>query len=346
MISLNLQSVEPLELTASPDADAHAKADTTTSSSEVAAAPQPDLVAIAEQLRIGLGNRYEIQEPLAIGGMSTVLQLRHRLHGGLFVAKVLHTWLADQPEIRSRFREEAMHGVALAGQSHVVPVIDLGEVDGLFYLLMPYVDGEDLDRVLQRVHRLERPEILTLAAHMTSALLASEQHGIVHCDISPGNIRLDRYGIYRLMDFGLARRAGDTDPSFKGTARTPLYASPEQWRGEAPDTRSDLYSLGVVLLEAATGASPFLAESDVAIERKHLAGKWAMPPALKGDDGLAILFTKLLATDKENRMQSAAELAAALAGLGHPLAELRAKPLLEAPVRKAIKQRNRLSQLS
>jgi serine/threonine-protein kinase len=216
-----------------------------------------------------------------------------------------------------------MNGATLAGHPHVVPVIDLAEIDGLFYIVMPHIDGEDLDHILQRVGLLDRSEALTLTAQVTSALVAAEAHGIVHCDVSPGNIRLDKYGYYRLMDFGLSKKTGSKAQSFKRLARTPSYASPELWTGEQADIRSDLYSLGVVLLEALTGQLPFFGKSEVEIRQRHLAGDWRMPPAMFGDATLAALLRSLLARRREERMQSAVKLAERLGSMGFSLAEFR-----------------------
>lgn len=341
MITLNLQLHEPLQPTPLQPAMPGEPA------AEVPAiASRPNLPAITESLRIGLGNRYEVLDPLAIGGMSTVLQLRHRLHGGLFVAKVLHAWLASTPAFLTRFRVEAMHGVALSGHPHVATILDLGEIDGLIYLLMPYIDGEDLDRVLERTQRLARAEALTLVAHMASVLLAAEQRGIVHCDISPGNIRLDRFSMYRLMDFGLSQNRESIRGALPSDARTPLYASPEQWRGEELDTRSDLYSLGAVLCEVLTGVPPFLAGSETEIRRKHLEGDWSMPTELEADAQLSHLLLRLLATNREDRMRGAVELGNVLAAIGFPITQLRVSPPTKALAHKTAELRNRLTQLS
>jgi serine/threonine-protein kinase len=278
--------------------------------------------------------------------MATVFQMRHRLHGGLFVAKVLHPWLAEEVEFRGRFRTEAMHGAILSGHPHVVPVIDLAEIDGLFYMVMPYIDGEDLDHILRRVGHLERSEALTLTAQVTSALVAAEAQGIVHCDISPGNIRLDRFGHYRLMDFGLSERASSMAQNFKRAAPTPSYASPELWIGIQADIRSDLYSLGVVLLEALTGLLPFLGKSEVEIMQRHLAGDWLMPPAIGRDATMAALLRELLARKREERVQSATELAKRLESMGYPLAEFRARSTPHAPARTNGERRDRARRIS
>jgi serine/threonine protein kinase len=301
---------------------------------------------IAERLRIGPGNRYEILEPVAIGGMATVFQMRHRLHGGLFAVKVLHPWLAEETEFRSRFRTEAMHGAILAGHPHVVPVIDLAEIDGLFYMVMPYIEGEDLDRILQRTGPLQRSEVLILASHIAGALAAAEANGIVHGDVSSGNIRLDRYGNYRLMDFGLSQSTDTKAQKFTRVARTPSCTSPEQWRGERADIRSDLYSLGVVLLEALTGSAPFPGRNEAEIRQQHLAGDWRMPAAIDEDVSMAALLRSLLAKNRESRMQSPMKLAETLALMGFSLPEFRNRPELPATAHKRAALRDRPRRIS
>ena len=290
---------------------------------------RPDLPAISERLQIGVSNRYEILPPLAIGGMATIFLMRHRLHRGLFVAKVLHPWLAELPEFLTSFRNEAAHAALLSGHPNIVPVVDLGEVDGVFYMVMPYVEGEDLDHLLKRVGRLERAEALMLVAQVNSALTFAESKGVLHCDLATGNIRLDTLGFYRVMDFGLSRMRGNVSSEAKWMAGTPLYTSPEQLRGEEPDIRSDLYSLGVILFEVLTGHPPFQAETLEALAEKHMAGAWKLPLDLESDHVIAPLLRSMLTPHRQDRIRNSLTLASRLAALGCSLPEYRERPHLE-----------------
>lgn len=302
---------------------------------------RPDTAAIAERLQHTFGSRFQVLRPIAIGGMATIFQLRHRLHGGLSVAKVLHPELARRPGILRSFRAEAIHAARLGGHPNAVPIFDFGELDGLFFLLMPFVEGEDLDQLLLRRGPLARAETLQLGAQISSLLSHAEAQGIVHCDLTPGNIRLDTFGQYRLLDFGISLSASVTGRPFTGG--TPLYTSPEQLGGCSPDIRSDLYSLGAVLAEALTGVPLFLDTSLEAIRRRHVRGDWRMPQMLAADDPLAALLRRLLAVDPEQRIGSAFELSGILDAFGFVRPEFRPTPVQTAGTQPAASLRRRLS---
>lgn len=279
--------------------------------SSLPAVQQDEIARIAARLENIFGNRFHILKPIAIGGMATIFLMQHRLHQGHFVAKVLHPWLAGKPGIVSSFRAEAIHAARLGGHPNAVPVFDFGELDGLFFLTMPYVDGEDLDKLLERSGPFSQPETLTFAAQIVDLLKFTEIQGIVHCDLAPGNIRLDIFGNYHLLDFGISySSAFGHNRSFSGG--TPLYTSPEQLRGMKPDHRSDLYSLGTILVEMLTGEPLCWGEDLNAIERRHLKRDWQFPSMLIHEEGLRLLLDKLLATNPAERFQSAFELSEAL----------------------------------
>lgn len=283
---------------------------------------EPDLSGIASRLRNIFGVRFEVLHPIAIGGMAILFLLRHRLHHGLFVAKVLHPQLAVKPGVLRSFRAEAVHAAQLGNHPNAVPVLDFGEMDGLFFMTMPYIEGEDLDKLLERSGPFSREETLNFAAQLGSLLSFAETRKIVHCDLTPANIRLDIFGFYRLLDFGIScSEAYVRESHFTGG--TPLYTSPEQRRGETPDQRSDLYSLGAILAEMLTGKPLFHAETLDAIDQRHREGRWEVPEVLQGDESLIRLLTKLLATKPEDRFQSSFELSGALAGLGFSRPEFR-----------------------
>ncbi|WP_419805303.1 serine/threonine-protein kinase [Terriglobus sp.] len=280
-----------------------------------------DTNELAERLRIVLGSRFEVERPLAIGGMATIFLLRHRLHRGPFVAKVLHPELVERAGVLSSFRLEATHAALLGDHPNAVPVFDFGELDGLFFLLMPYIGGEDLDQILARQGPLGREEALQMAAQMSSLLCHAESQSVVHCDLTPGNIRRDTFGHYRLLDLGISQTNGPQDRPFVGG--TPLYASPEQLRGEPLDIRSDLYSLGAVLGEALSGTPLFQGTSMKEIRNRHLHGVWRMPEVLEESDPVARLLHALLSVDVAARPQSAYELSGILHACGSARPEFR-----------------------
>ena len=270
--------------------------------------------------------------------------MKHRLHGGLFAAKVLHPELAAKPGVVRAFRQEAAHAALLGLHPNAVPLFDFGEMDGLFYMLMPFVEGEDLDRILLRGQPFSRDEALQLAAQISSILSHAERHGITHCDLTPGNIRLDCFGFYRLLDFGISTSVVGERHPFNGA--TPLYTSPERIAGKDAGVRGDLYALGAILVEAMTGVPAFQAETLEAIQARHLQGDWAVPAGLAADDPFVRMLRRLLALNPAERPESAFELSGMLDALGYVRPEFRRHPA-DTPARpeaeKATRTRRRLS---
>ncbi len=309
-----------------------------------AAAPQPDLPQIAARLAIGLGSRWELRQPLAIGGTSTIFLLRHRLHGGSFVAKVLHPLLAEQAPLRQCFRSEAAHLALLSGHPRIPALLDLDQFDGLLYMLMSYIEGEDLDHLLTRIGPFTQHEALTMAAQIAGALDFAQSRGVLHGDLSPGNLRLDPLGQYHLLDFGLSRRIAGVleESSSHWTGATPGYASPEQLRKEPPDIRDDLYSLGVILAETLTGRPLFAAANLKELEERR-AGGYELPPALEQNRPIAELLGLLLAENRRDRIGSPALLLDRLAALGYALPERRERPAVADAAVQANTHRPRLS---
>ncbi len=295
----------------------------------VAASSRNDTADIAARLHSIFSNRFQVIRPIASGSTANIFQMRHLLHNGLFVAKVLHPELAEQPGIGSSFREEAAHAARLGNHPNAIPVFDFGELDGLFFLLMPYVDGADLDRILLKAGPLSREETLQVAAQISSMLCCAESLGIVHGDVSPDNIRLDIYGQYRLLDFGSSQSPGPQNRPFPGG--TPLYSSPEQTDGKPLDVRSDLYSLGAMLCECLQGTPAFLDTTLEAIHERHRNGNWQMPAVLRADDPFRTLLSKMLSVDPSERPESAFELSGILDAMGWARPEFRPGPVDKRP---------------
>ncbi len=288
--------------------------------------PDQDTTELQKQLQEALEERFEVLQCLAIGGMATLFLVRHRLHHGLLVAKVLQPALAARPEVVCSFVREARHIAQLGIHPYLIPVFDFIQANSLHIQLMPYVQGEDLDHLLKRRGKLTRDEALTLLTQVTSLLIHAEEHGIVHADLSPGNIRLDTFGQYRVFDFGLSHATDDGPEPGLPQAGTPTYNSPEQIRQEPFDNRSDLYSLGVIFAEALEGHPPFEAETLEELAKKHLSGDWQPSPELEADARVKSLLDHLLATKAEDRFGDASQLAAAITGLGFELACLQSSP--------------------
>ena len=278
------------------------------------------LADLDERLSGVLGSKYQILGRLGGGGMSQVYLARHRFHGGLVAVKVLAEHLAEDPTIVSRFQREARMTASLGNHPNIVPVFDIGEGNGLYFLVMQFIPGEDLAHYLKREGRLTLPQAANVVAQVAEALSCAEAKRIVHRDLKPANMLLDENGRIKLLDFGISRIADLSDGLTRPgeSMGTPYYMSPEQIRGDTCDIRSDLYSLGVVFFELLTGKRPFDLESTVGIQMAHL--NTAPPPLLTYDPELPVecdvIVQKLMAKRAEDRYQNTAELLSLLIARG------------------------------
>jgi serine/threonine-protein kinase len=265
-----------------------------------------------------LGGRYRVVALLGAGGMGEVYRADDLRLGQTVALKLLPPDVAGDPVRLARFRDE----VRLAREvTHpgVCRVHDLGEAEGLTFLTMEFVDGEDLASLLRRIGRLPPDKGLDIARQLCAGLAAAHGRGILHRDLKPANVMLDGRGRARIMDFGLAGVAHAIEQGDVASG-TPAYMAPEQALGREVTTRSDLYALGLVLYEIFTGRSAFPATTRDAMRRAHLESSPLPPsqlvaglePAVEG----AIL--RCLEKDPRNRPASAAALAASLPG-GDPL---------------------------
>ena len=278
------------------------------------------LADLQERLNEVLGGKYQILCRLGGGGMSQVYLARHRFHGGLVAIKVLAEHLAEDPSIVSRFQREARMTASLGNHPNIVPIFDIGEGNGLYFLVMQFIPGEDLAHYLKREGRLTLPQAANVIAQVAEALSCAEAKRIVHRDLKPANMLLDENGRIKLLDFGISRIADLSDGLTRPgeSMGTPYYMSPEQIRGDTCDIRSDLYSLGVVFFELLTAKRPFDLESTVGIQMAHLN---TTPPSLLTYDPelpaeCDVIVQKLLAKQPEDRYQNTAELLSILIARG------------------------------
>lgn len=205
-------------------------------------------------------DRYEVIRTLGTGGMGIVFLARDRTLDRLVALKFLPAHLAGDPAAIRRFQTEA-RAVSALDHPHIGVLYDIARTDdGQSFMVMAYYDGDTL-RARIAGGRIPPDEALDLAAVVADALAAAHAAGIVHRDVKPSNILLARDGGVRLLDFGIARMAGEHEPA-EATAGTMAYMSPEQTRGEAIDHRTDIWSLGIVLYEMLAGRHPFRGRSD------------------------------------------------------------------------------------
>ena len=212
-----------------------------------------------------LGDRYEILEKIGAGGMATVYKAHCRLLNRYVAIKVLKESLKNDPEIVKKFSVEAK---AAAGLSHhnIVSVYDVGETDGLSYIVMEYVDGITLKEYLNKHTMLDWREACNFGIQIGLALEHAHKNGIIHRDIKPHNILVTDDHTLKVADFGIARAVSSETVVAGGDALGSVhYISPEQARGGYTDARSDIYSLGVVMYEMLTGRLPFDGDNPVSI---------------------------------------------------------------------------------
>jgi serine/threonine-protein kinase len=278
--------------------------------------PQPgDLIA----------DRYELEEVVGSGGMSSVFRARDlQLEREVAVKILLERYAAD-PEYLERFRREA-RAVARLSHPNIVTVIDRGDDDGRQYIVFEHVDGENLKELVVRSGRLPVRRALELALSVADGLAFAHEQGLVHRDVKPQNVLLSNEGEVKVTDFGIARSIHvDHGVTQTGTVLgTGEYLAPEQASGKPVSPATDVYSLGVVLWELLTGDVPFTGENFVAVALQHVNDP---PPSLHSvrpdvSPRLAATVERALAKDPAQRFPSMAalahELRACLAELDAP----------------------------
>jgi len=236
----------------------------------VARPPQPgDLIA----------DRYELEELVGTGGMSTVFRAYDRQLERRVAIKILHEHYADDPEYLERFRREA-RAVAKLSHPNIVTVIDRGDDGGRQYIVFEYVEGENLKELVVRSGRLPVRRALELALDVAGGLAFAHDQGLVHRDVKPQNVLLSREGEVKVTDFGIARSLHmEHGVTQTGTVLgTGEYLAPEQASGKQVSPATDVYSLGVVLWELLAGDVPFVGENFVAVALRHVNEP---PPSLR-----------------------------------------------------------------
>jgi tRNA A-37 threonylcarbamoyl transferase component Bud32 len=237
---------------------------------------------LLERLRSALVDRYAVESEIGRGGMATVFLAEDLKHHREVAIKVLHPELAASVG-GDRFLRE-IEAVASLTHPHVLPLFDSGEVDGLLFYVMPYVEGESLRQRLDRDRQLPIDEAIRITRDVSEALDHAHRHGLIHRDIKPGNILLEE-GHAVVTDFGIARaisEAGRDKVTATGMAvGTPAYMSPEQAAGDEIDERSDVYALACVLYEMLAGEPPLLGSSPQSTAAKRLTDRPTPLPALR-----------------------------------------------------------------
>ncbi len=265
-----------------------------------------------------LGGRYKIEALLGQGGMSAVYRAQDPNLRRTVAVKLIHSHLSADPEFVRRFELEAA-AVAQLRHPHIVQVYDFNHEDDVYYMVMEYLPGESLQSRLKTLsaagERFSLQDTADIIARVADAVAYAHERGTVHRDLKPANVMLMPQDQPVLTDFGVAKILGAQQHTATGAVvGTPAYMSPEQVRGEALDGRADIYSLGVMLYEMAAGRPPFEGDSAMTVMLKHV--NEAVPDIRRQVEGAPADFIQLvdraLAKQPADRIQTAAELAAAL----------------------------------
>lgn len=269
--------------------------------------------------------RYELRERIGKGGMAWVYKAWDNTLERWVAVKVLHEHLADEKDFKARFEREAKL-IASLSHPNIIQVYDFDVIQrndaATYYMVMAYVAGGSLRQQMEEFHeagkRLPLSRIKAVLSGVADALAYAHQHGMVHRDVTPGNILFDDQGRPVLADFGIARLVSGSRLTQTGMASgTPLYMSPEQGVGDPGDHRSDIYAVGVILFEMLTGSAPYVGDSAFAIIFKHVNDP--VPSPLDKNPNLpraveSVIF-RALAKDPNERYQSISELNAEIQSL-------------------------------
>jgi len=267
---------------------------------------------------------YRVEALLGVGGMGEVFRAVDTRLGRTVALKMVRPDLAGRADFRQRFEREA-RAISAVNHSHICTLYDIGEQDGSAYLVMEFVEGDSL-AVRLREGPLPIDLVTRYGAQAARALAAAHARGIIHRDLKPANIMLTAHGV-KVLDFGLAKTVTalcdperETGSIGNAVVGTPAYMSPEQTRAEVLDERSDIFSLGCVLYEAACGCAPFRGPSILAILHEIAVANPPAPSAIRPElpQEFDLVVERALAKDRAGRYHDAEELAQILEALGQP----------------------------
>ena len=260
-----------------------------------------------------LDDRYVIKKVIGSGGMAVVYRATDNRLKRSVAVKILRDELEADEEFRRRFQTEAQ-AVAMLSHPNIVSVYDVSHSEDVEYIVMELIEGVTLMQYMQKRGALGWKEALHFSVQIARALEHAHSKGIVHRDIRPQNVMILRDGTIKVADFGIAALETRQEQRSDQTVGSVHYIAPEQARGEQPDTRSDIYSLGVVMYEMLTGRMPYDGETAEQIALKHIAGVAEDPQKLNPEipDELARITLKAMNADIKTRYQTATELLADL----------------------------------
>ena len=256
-----------------------------------------------------LDNRYEILEVIGTGGMAVVYKARcHRLNR-LVAVKILKDDNLGDEDFRRRFHAESQ-AVAMLSHPNIVSVYDVSTSIMADYIVMELIEGISLKEYMETRGTLNWKETLHFGIQIAKALEHAHSRGIVHRDIKPHNVMVLKNGSVKVTDFGIARMMSKGNTLTKEALGSVHYISPEQAKGGRVDTRSDIYSLGVVMYEMMTGRPPYDGDSPVSVAIQHINGGAAMPSTLNPNipGGLEQIIMKAMALEIDDRYTTATQM--------------------------------------
>ncbi|MEX2392845.1 MAG: protein kinase [Actinomycetota bacterium] len=281
-----------------------------------------------------IGDRYELESKIGSGGMGTVWRAKDRILNRFVAVKLLHDGLAHDSSFAERFRREARAAASLT-HANVATVYDTGEEDGIPYIVMEYVDGESLHRMIQRQGPFPVEDAARVARSVLGALAHAHGKGLVHRDVKPANVLFDSAtGTAKVVDFGIAKGLEDTGGLTRsGLIGTAAYLSPEQVNGGNATPASDLYGVGCLLYCCLAGDPPFNGSTAIAIAMRHLNDP--IPSIRRRRPDIPAPFeaviTRALAKDPAHRFASADEMDATIAATGLDTREATTPTVVEVP---------------
>ena len=274
-----------------------------------------------------LNQRYELVAQQGSGGMSVIYRALDRMLGRMVAIKILRPNLTKDPAFLEKFQQEA-RSVAMMSHPNIVTVHDVGSDGATHYIVMEMIEGDDLKKLIKMQGALPFDKALDYGIQICAGLGFAHRSQLVHADVKPQNILINREGVLKVTDFGIAQAYTDTMPQTRSEVvwGSPHYFAPEQARGEKPSPASDVYSIGIVLFEMFTGRLPYVGSSQRELALAHIQAEIPrakeFKPELPGD--LSNVIAKVMSKRPNDRYRHADQ-------LGHILVQIREKSRSAGP---------------